>query len=124
MFPMLVYCKFVRPLVNQWKGGSFFFFFKVDLFHFYTHFIFNHEVQILNFGDFSCTNLCLISMSAGVLMAKIFDAPKIFPTMLSNCLAKSLTTFFSKYTQIPSKAISYLIKSSDWCSIFLLFEQR
>ncbi len=81
----------------------------MDLFNF----AFNYEVQILHFGDLSCTNLCWISMSAGILMSTIFDAPKIFPTMLSNCLARSLTTFFSKYTQIPSKAIRYLIKSSE-----------
>lgn len=61
-------------------------------------FCIKNEVQILHFGDFLCTNLWWIILSAGFLIRTLFDALKIFTTMLSNCLPRSCTTFFSPNT--------------------------
>ncbi len=48
----------------------------VDTFcSFSPHFIFNHKVQILYFGELLCTNLCVISLSAGILTVVLGSSP-------------------------------------------------
>lgn len=68
------------------------FFKKRTFLHFPPHFVFNYEIQIFHFGDFLCTNMCWIILFAGILTSMIFDAPKIFATMLPNIQFISLKT--------------------------------